>query len=335
MQPIHQAIKSSFVATVTNRTLEIAASKSFTYPTRLAAAWQPGILEINHPAYLLPQDDIEIHVDRGSTRSSILLTKNPLKKLYKRQMPFLRCDEEYLYDCRFETDKNIAHILAWTLAPALAARKILPDLKVILGANPSPMMTAVCELLELPTICTNRNLYGKIVSIPSGGRYEAQYPSLFGSLDFAGFNQQTPERVFIARKGPRRLLNEQEIEEVLREYGFQKFYYEDIPVSEQWSVTRNARCIVALHGAALSSLVFNHQAVKLIELFHPGYVVDMYRHMVNAVGGTWSAVTGQITADVIRDLDFKEKARQFALRPTKIDPNSLRRALKYMEIDKV
>jgi len=59
-----------------------------------------------------------------------------------------------------------------------------------------------------------------------------------------------------------------------------KYYFEDIPISEQCRQPHSA--IAGMHGAAPSSLVLTTTA-KLIELFHPGYVVDMYRNMANAV----------------------------------------------------
>lgn len=328
-----QAIQP-FVGKFSGKAQEIAASKSFTYPTRLAAAWTPDILEINHPAHVLNRGDIKIYAVQGSTRSTAIPTRNIFRKAYRNRVTPLSYENEYLFDCRFDTDRNIAHIMARMVAPALAAKRFLPNLKVVIDANPSAMVTTIFGLLEIPTICTDRNLLGKIVSLPKFdvGDYEVMYRSLFGSFRFPQANHQTPDRVFIARKGERRLINEPEIEALLREYGFQKFYYEDIPIYQQWAVTQNAKCIVALHGAALSSLVFNHNTVKLVELFHPGYVVNMYRNIVNAVGGSWCGVTGQITADVIEELDFKQKARAFALHPTKIDPRSLRMALEYMQI---
>jgi len=121
----------------------------------------------------------------------------------------------------------------------------------------------------------------------------------------------------------------------LQAYGFKKYYFEDIPISEQWSVARNAKVIFGMHGAALSSLVFNSNTVKLIELFHPGYVIDMYRNMANAVGGTWCGVSGQITEAVIGKLDFKQEARGLARTRTQIDINSLRMTQEYLGEEKI
>jgi hypothetical protein len=85
-----------------------------------------------------------------------------------------------------------------------------------------------------------------------------------------------------------------------------------------------------MHGAALSSLVFNSHTVKLLELFHPGYVIDMYRNMANPVGGSWCGVSGKITEDVIGKLDFQQEARGLARTRTQIDINSLRMTLEYL-----
>ena len=90
-----------------------------------------------------------------------------------------------------------------------------------------------------------------------------------------------------------------------------------------------------MHGAALSSFVFNSNTVKLIELFHPGYVIDMYRNMANAVGGTWGGVSGKITEEVIGKLDFKQEARGLARTRTQIDINSLRMSLEYFGEEKI
>jgi capsular polysaccharide biosynthesis protein len=121
----------------------------------------------------------------------------------------------------------------------------------------------------------------------------------------------------------------------LQAYGFKKYYFEDIPISQQLSVARNAKVIFGMHGAALSSFVFNSNTVKPIELFYPGYLIDMYRNMANAVGGIWCGVSGQVTEEVIGKLNFKQEARAFAGSRTKIDIKSLRMALEYLGEQKI
>lgn len=244
----------------------------------------------------------------------------------------MQVDGEYILDSRYETDGNIAHIMTAVVPRLLAAKKMCDRITVVMRSNAHNMGKNVYKLLGASILCTDKDINGKLVLANDRhpGAYEGFYTTLFGDLAFEGFNPHTPEKVFISRKDTRSLIDESEVEQTLQAYGFKKYYFEDIPISEQWSVTKNAKVIVGMHGAALSSLVFNSNKVKLVELFHPGYVVDMYRNMANAVGGTWCGVSGQITEDLIGKLDFKQDARSFALTRTKIDINSLRMALEYL-----
>lgn len=322
----------------------IGALKTFSYPTRLAATWEPkilginNILEINIPPYEIYRPAIKITIEKGIINS--LKTANIVRKIYRKISSPIDLDDKYILDTRYETDKNIAHILR-NIAPGLLAAKKNPreidDITVILKANACEMAKTAYQLLGFSVLCTDKYVKGKIITAPTGksGEYELWYKELFGTLSFEGYKTDTPKRVFIPRKGKRSLINEAEVENLLQEYGFQKFYYEDIPISEQWSISKNAEIIVALHGAALSSIVFNHNPLKVIELFHPGYVTRAYRHMTYAIGGSWCGVAGQITENVIKELDFKNRSRAFATSPTKIDLKSLEMALDHMKIDKV
>jgi capsular polysaccharide biosynthesis protein len=315
-----------------NPPITVAASKMFTYPTRLANAWKPDIMEINLPEYQLNSSDIEISIRQESTRT-LPNSSNIYGKIYRKLAAPMQIDGEYILDSRYEIDGNIAHIMTGVAPRLLAAQKICDRrVTLVLRSRASDMAKNIYKLLGASILCTDKDINGKLILADdqSQGAYDACYNALFGELTFEGFNPQTPEKVFISRKGTRSLINESEVEQSLQAYGFKKYYFEDIPISEQWSVARNAKVIVGMHGAALSNLVFNSNKVKLIELFHPGYVIDMYRNMANAVGGTWCGVSGQITKDVIGKLDFKQEARSFAESRTQIDINSLRMALEYL-----
>ena len=319
-----------------NPPITVAASKRFTYPTRLASAWKPDIMEINLPEYQLTSSDTEISIRQESTRT-VPNSSNIYQKIYRKLAAPMQIDGEYILDSRYEIDGNIAHIMTGVAPRLLAAQKICDRVTLVLRSNPAHMAKNIYKLLGASILCTDKDINGKLILADdqSQGAYDASYNALFGELTFEGFNPQTPEKVFISRKGTRSLINESEVEQTLQAYGFKKYYFEDIPISEQWSIARNAKVIVGMHGAALSSIVFNSNKVKLIELFHPGYVIDMYRNMANAVGGTWCGVSGQITEEVIGKLDFKQQARAFAGTRTQIDINSLRMALEYLGEEKI
>jgi len=319
-----------------NPPITVAASRMFTYPTRLASAWKPDIMEINLRESQLKSSDTEISIRQESTRT-IPNSSNIYRKIYRKLAPPMQIDGEYILDSRYEIDGNIAHIITGVAPRLLAAQKICDRITLVLRSNATLMAKNIYKLLGASILCTDKDINGKLVLADdqSQGAYEACYNTLFGELTFEGFNPQTAEKVFISRKGTRSLINETEVEQTLQAYGFKKYYFEEIPISEQWSVARNAKVIVGMHGAALSNLVFNSNKVKLLELFHPGYVVDMYRNIANAVGGSWCGVSGQITKDVIGKLDFKQEARAFAEKRTKIDINYLRMALEYLGEEKI
>ncbi len=275
---------------------------------------------------------------QGSTRSLGIIQAHRLKRVvkgfFKRLLPPIQMGDNYIYDARYEIDGNIAHVLDNVASAVLAIRRVMPSITVtvVLRARASAMARKVFELLNISTICTDADVIGRLILLKEAGRNwftgdTGVYSFVFEDLSFEGYNSVTPRRIFISRKKTRRLLNEIEVERTLIGYGFKKVYFEDIPLCQQWSLAKNAEAIVAIHGAALFNLVFNRNSVKLVELFHPGYFVHGYRQLVNAIGGTWCGVTGQLPAEIIQYLDLMQDARHFALHPTLIDDTSLKMAL--------
>lgn len=336
--------------TIQSKAVHLAAAQLYAYPTRLISAWNPMPMQIYLPESWQKVAQIEIAIAPGIARVS---PPQSFKGLVRQRLlnpslnPFrpsqsapLELPETYLYDHRYDADSNIAHVLTNAATRLLTTQAQFPDLPpitVVLRGNAVPMARKAYELLGIPVLCTDRAVRGRLVKVSESfqGAYEWSYSQLFGQHSFSGYAQETPDRVFIARKGDRSLLNEAAVEDLLTQYGFVKFYYEDIPLQQQWSISRNAKAVVGIHGAALSSLVFNTSQVKLLELFHPGYVVDMYRNLVAAVGGNWAGVIGQLRPEVVRDLDFKQQARSFARARALIDLGCLRMGLENLGIEPV
>ncbi|MGN7358662.1 glycosyltransferase family 61 protein [Paenibacillus sp. SAF-054] len=95
-------------------------------------------------------------------------------------------------------------------------------------------------------------------------------------------NQETNgpphERIYVCRQraSVRRVINEPEIIEFLRELGFHSLLLEDMSTAEQIGLFASARVIVGAHGAGLTNLAFCHPGTKVIEMFHPGHVMPVY-----------------------------------------------------------
>ena len=314
----------------------VPSASMFAYPTRLGDAWNPQMLRLHLPPYELAAHDVFLPVQQEVTQSLALAPGRWFKRFVSSLRPKLIRQDVSLYDARYDADGNVAHILTNIAPPVLAAQRHYPDLTVILRARASSMAQRAYELLGIPFICTDQVVQGRMSALPCGSHsyYGGLYPSIFRDRAFDGYQEKTPERIFIARKGSRRLLNEADVEAALQSYGFQKFYFEDIPIAQQWSLVRNAHVVVATHGAAMAGLVFNQRSAKVVELFHPGYVVNQYRTITGVIGGQWCGVMGQLPSGIIQALDIDEDARRFAMDPVRIDLGSLEEALATLAVER-
>ena len=84
-------------------------------------------------------------------------------------------------------------------------------------------------------------------------------------------NKPRNRRIFLARKNMkwRRLLNEDDIAENLSKLGFEKIFIEEMTVSDQIDLFRQAQWIVAPNGSSLLNLIFSDTNVKLLVLCQP------------------------------------------------------------------
>lgn len=341
--------------------------------THLLDAWLKIPEKIILPEVKTTGGRFDLEIINGSTNDLDYFrpNKNPLKIL-KRQHT-TNISNQVIFDARYEVDSNISHYLLDTLTRILIAKDLMnkngmqdTEIIVILKENPSQLAKNFFKTLNYQTIETESNIQGLIVQHkihPSNSTIEniISYPD-FGFFDTTkyafenilqyrpSYNSQLGEKVFISRKNSRTIENEDEIEKILSEYGFKKVYFEDgkLSLAEQWAIVSEAKEIVAIHGAALSSLIFNHiknfdtskndlPKTKLIEIFGPGFFVGYFRSMASTLGINWIGVRGKITPDVLRDMDFNERgnAPGHAHQATffTIDPFSIHRAIDTISIN--
>ncbi|MDX2305226.1 MAG: glycosyltransferase family 61 protein [Microscillaceae bacterium] len=86
------------------------------------------------------------------------------------------------------------------------------------------------------------------------------------------------KRLYISRSraAHRRVVNEEEVVEVLKKYFFQCVYLEEYSVEAQAKLMSQAELIVAPHGAGLTNLVFCAPGATLIELIYPLSVKKLF-----------------------------------------------------------
>jgi len=90
------------------------------------------------------------------------------------------------------------------------------------------------------------------------------------------------ERIYISRKkaARKKVVNETEVEEVLKKYNFRTVYNEDYSFLEQVSIYSHASCLVSIHGSGLTNMLFMKEGSSVLELHkavtnrlrHPSFV---------------------------------------------------------------
>lgn len=81
------------------------------------------------------------------------------------------------------------------------------------------------------------------------------------------------EKIYISRrnKKQRLILNEIDLISNLEELGFKTIYFEDFTVIDQIRIMKNAKKVIALHGAGLVNINFCKKGTHILELFPCNY----------------------------------------------------------------
>lgn len=106
--------------------------------------------------------------------------------------------------------------------------------------------------------------------------------SEFGDTTYKGGG----ERIYISRSaaGRRRILNEEENNRILVNYGFQPVRTEELSLEEQVKLLSRARYVVSNHGAGLTNMLFMRDGGGVLELRHRSdYINNCYFILASAL----------------------------------------------------
>lgn len=104
-----------------------------------------------------------------------------------------------------------------------------------------------------------------------------------------------PDQLLFVTRGDarlRRLINEAELMAELIDLNFEFFYPKSDDHASQIQAFRSARIIVAVHGAALTNLLFCQPGALVIELFPSNHIKSTYCWLAMRLGLRYRAVTG-------------------------------------------
>jgi hypothetical protein len=346
------------LSTTTFDSVRVAESRMFSFPTRLIDSWRPNVENIELPEFFLDTADAIVNVEKKTCKtfaeqyrdissSFIKKIKRQIKKFLQKRQPRIDLGDNLVYDARGIYNGNIAHLIQHHLSKLQFLKKQAPyqdiknsDIIILLTKKPHPLEMKFFNFLGFPLHYTNSAVTGNVIEVECDTFYHL-LPAV-STMEFKNYIVKTPERIFISRKKSRTLINEEEIATFLKKEGYEKLYFENIPLNLQWSVMRNATDIVSIHGAALGALAFNNQWLhtdtgskqpfRLTELFGAGFVVDCFRRYTAVLKGSWAACRGKISENIIRDIDKKGLNMAHAFEPFEINIESLKKALNYHDL---
>lgn len=119
-----------------------------------------------------------------------------------------------------------------------------------------------------------------LISFSPFGAEQHYNPKLFGEVRDFYINfykskddyKPVGDRLYIKRKKTsiRQIKNEQEVISFLAEYGFKDVFFEDLSFPEQVFISYNAQCLVSIHGAGLTNIMFMKSGSKILEFRKKG-----------------------------------------------------------------
>ena len=79
--------------------------------------------------------------------------------------------------------------------------------------------------------------------------------------------------------------------------GFQTVFPEDLDFEAQCALFSRVQSVIAIHGAALTNLVFCQPGVRVLEIFAPGYMNLCYAPLAARVGARYAYIFGEGDTD--------------------------------------
>jgi tetratricopeptide (TPR) repeat protein len=118
-------------------------------------------------------------------------------------------------------------------------------------------------------------------------------------------NNTQNSKIYISRRfnNRRSLVNEEQVENLLKKQGFAIYCMEKYSFEEQISIMKNARIIVAPHGAGLTNIIFCHAGARIIELVMDKYPNKLFYELSLVCRHKYYPILGECTGTNYNDSD--------------------------------
>ncbi len=183
-------------------------------------------------------------------------------------------------DMRIWTPHNMAHLLLDIIPIYLHAKHVVgPELRLLSRRVMAPFSTLL-NIFQIYPVHEDRRVSGNIIKVRATRGLSAYdlfgidgcngisfVPEIYSEMDFA--SPVRVPKVFMARRAPRNLENQVQVEALVDKFGYETRFFEDYPVRDQLSIGSQAKHVIAVHGAAMSFLATNKRIDSVIELLPP------------------------------------------------------------------
>jgi len=322
--------------------VSVPESMLFGYPSKISNIYEPVVESIIQKSLTIPEERVTVFIENSTLPSYPELKSVGIRSkifLFKEQRklgPIENLGEQLVYDARYVYNNNITHLIQHHLTALGFIRSKLEitcnDIIVLLDGNAPKLAIEVMQLAGYEVLLTSRKVSCNSIHIKVNINNFFHLLPYVKCIDIPTINTNFPDKIFISRKNTRKLINEVEVDEFLCGLGYEKVYFEEISIAEQWAMMINVKNIVAIHGAALGALAFfdpGKEKLNLIELFSPGLVVNSFRKYIAMLDGNWVGCRGEITPEIVRDIDIPGKSKRHAFDDFKVSVQSIDEALMY------
>lgn len=98
--------------------------------------------------------------------------------------------------------------------------------------------------------------------------------------------QRTDRKIYVSRRLERNraILNEADVETLVRRFGFEVCYFERMSIEEQMQTMAEASVVMGVHGAGLSNIIAGRKDLKVVELINPKWFNACFAHLARQLG---------------------------------------------------
>ncbi len=207
------------------------------------------------------------------------------------------------------------------IVPASNVNPWVKETMEMLGVSKERCLPMEYFMVNTNDLWIPTHFYGDQMYHP-GGLFTALRDRLIGK---AKHPLRSCDRIYIPRRflhRDRRLVNQEEVESLLRRYGFQETLMENLPVKEQIGIAAQAHAIAGPHGSGMLHALFMPRESFMLEFFSTDVKMCM-AHIAEALGHRYVAISstedppppdqGNIIVDCVRLKETLENSFQLSI----------------------